>query len=341
MKLDRLIIRGSKNLTNFEINFDETTLTTVLVGENGSGKSNLLEVIVKIFEHLDDLRNTPSFSYEISYIIHNEHVKVQFDGSEKSVPSILVTNSKHETITYGRYSEQHKDRYLPNVIFGYYSGVSERFANTFKPYQDAYEKKMRAISSSKASVATVSFRRFFFAKNYHSQYVLLSLLVDPSTKVKDFLRNELNISELDSVLFVLKEPEWYRSEWRKQSDRDGDERFWYARGRVPEFLSKVFAISLAPLFSPSTNEPKNLYLYIHNPQALANLVQGYGGLRELRTHKAFFGDLDLAYIADLIDRVIIQVKLKNSGQIVSFDEMSEGEQQLLTVLGLLRLTKED
>lgn len=50
MKLDRLHIRSQfKNLSDFRIDFDEASEMTVMVGRNGTGKSNLLETLTIIF----------------------------------------------------------------------------------------------------------------------------------------------------------------------------------------------------------------------------------------------------------------------------------------------------
>ena len=53
MRLDRLSIPNYRNLRSFEIDFDELQPTTVLLGRNGSGKSNLIEAIVEIFRGLE------------------------------------------------------------------------------------------------------------------------------------------------------------------------------------------------------------------------------------------------------------------------------------------------
>ncbi|TOM44863.1 hypothetical protein CGH75_27395, partial [Vibrio parahaemolyticus] len=55
----------------------------------------------------------------------------------------------------------------------------------------------------------------------------------------------------------------------------------------------------------------------------------------------FFQDLESTYVSELISEVRIRVKLKKNDGSVTFRELSEGEQQLLTVLGLLRFTAED
>ena len=57
--------------------------------------------------------------------------------------------------------------------------------------------------------------------------------------------------------------------------------------------------------------------------------------------KEFFRDLESTFVSDLIEAVHIRVRLKKNDGSVVFRELSEGEQQLLTVLGLLHFTAED
>lgn len=44
MRLDEVTIYRFKNLRDLCVNFDEKSSYTVLVGENGAGKSNLIDV---------------------------------------------------------------------------------------------------------------------------------------------------------------------------------------------------------------------------------------------------------------------------------------------------------
>jgi predicted ATP-dependent endonuclease of OLD family len=73
MRLLRLHIKpcksipGFKNLIDFEIGFDEGSPTTVLVGRNGTGKSNVLEALTVIFRDLDLELALPPFAYDLKY----------------------------------------------------------------------------------------------------------------------------------------------------------------------------------------------------------------------------------------------------------------------------------
>ena len=53
MRLDELTIGEFKNLRDLRVDFDEGSPYTVLVGENGAGKSNLIEALSLIFRNLD------------------------------------------------------------------------------------------------------------------------------------------------------------------------------------------------------------------------------------------------------------------------------------------------
>src|SRR5690606_13448749 len=80
---------------------------------------------------------------------------------------------------------------------------------------------------------------------------------------------------------------------------------------------------------------EHLYLYISNQEKLQKIAKKYGN------NAVFFKSLESTYISDLIQEVRVKVKKKNVNGEVTFKELSEGEQQLLTVLGLLRFTKEE
>jgi recombinational DNA repair ATPase RecF len=73
-----LHIPRDRNLRNFEIKFDETQPTTVFLGRNGLGKSNLIEAIVRIFRDLE-LGSHPSFAYQIRYVCREKTIEIDAD----------------------------------------------------------------------------------------------------------------------------------------------------------------------------------------------------------------------------------------------------------------------
>ena len=155
-------------------------------------------------------------------------------------------------------------------------------------------------------------------------------------KANKFLKDFLGIVGLESVLFVLKKPVWARS---KTEALD----FWKAKGVVREFLDELFESAMAPIVHEDTvredfrrsHKQEQLYLYISNQEKLEKIASKY------LTNAEFFKSLESTYISDLIQEVRVKVKKENVHGDITFKELSEGEQQLLTVIGLLRFTKEE
>src|ERR1039457_1882594 len=75
MRIDRLVLANFKNLVEFEVDFDVTSIRQVVVGRNGVGKSNLLEALTWIFRDLD-LEEESAFAYEIEYLCNQHCIKI-------------------------------------------------------------------------------------------------------------------------------------------------------------------------------------------------------------------------------------------------------------------------
>lgn len=325
MRIDKLWIKDFKNLKNFGIDFDEEQLTTVLIGHNGTGKSNLIEAIVIIFRNLD-LGKPPAFSYDLTYYCRNNRIQIKAEADKKLNHTEVTVNGKNRSFSkFVKFSDR---RYLPNYVFAYYSGHSNRLESHFDVHQKNFYKDLLQNKEK-------PLRPLFYTRLIHSQFVLLSYFSFSDKKSREFLKKYLDIAGLESVLFILKKPPW--------PSKEGDKRFWNARGVVQGFLSILYDQALAPLYktervSIEYNKKRNqdhLYLFIPNEESLKNIAQIYGNNRE------FFKVLESTYISDLIYEVRIKVKKINSNDTITFKELSEGEQQLITVLGLLKFTTDE
>src|SRR4051812_42053878 len=81
MRLNHLWIEDFKNLRDLDVEFDGGSPYTVLVGENGAGKSNLIEVIATIFRHLD-LEERSSLAYRLTYTIRDLQIRVTTQAND-------------------------------------------------------------------------------------------------------------------------------------------------------------------------------------------------------------------------------------------------------------------
>jgi len=376
MRLDKLTIGSAKppidgvdnhkfkNLKNVTIDFDQDHWVTVVIGWNGTGKSNVLEALAIIFRDLIAQERKPAFAFQLAYRMGSgenlRHIHIDADPDrDKELFTIHVASDaeargegtliplmdgeepvsalRGKSIKLTAFLNADSE-YLPRYVFSYYSGESPRMNEVFLPYLEKYDSKLRNGEDP-------GLKRLFYAMPVHSQFVLLAFMIKQSTEVRELLERDMGINPdegIESVLFVLKQPGWSKRRGKKTVDATGDERFWGAKGVVQNFLSRLQSISLAPIKVKRDkkitlwNEEKTefQYLYVKDIDALRELVGE-------QQPAQFFRDLESTYVSELIEEVRIRVRLKKNDGSVTFRELSEGEQQLLTVLGLLRFTAED
>lgn len=326
MKVLDLSLPNFKNLQDFKVKFDQSSPVSVLVGRNGTGKSNVLEALTIIFRDLD-LGADPDFPYSLTYECRGRRVEVEarLDGETirrsckvdgETVPVSAVVGPK------GRDNR-------PNYVFGYYSGPSNRLEEHYRAHQERFYRDL--VNGIERPL-----RPLFYARPVHSNFVLLAFFLDEDPAVRELLRDHLGISQLDSVLFVMQQPPW--------SGKGGDPRFWNARGTVRNLLDQLYSRALAPLrvdrripvgLSRAATRTQQLFLYLSSGDAVRDIAGTYA------SHQEFFKALESTYISNLISDVRIRVRVGASASTLTFRELSEGEQQLLLVLGLMRFTRED
>jgi AAA15 family ATPase/GTPase len=83
MRLHWLWIGEYKNLKDVTIDFDQEEWITVVIGWNGTGKSNVLEALATLFRDLIMGENKetkkPSFPYRIKYRCRNNFIYIDAD----------------------------------------------------------------------------------------------------------------------------------------------------------------------------------------------------------------------------------------------------------------------
>ncbi|MDO9041414.1 MAG: AAA family ATPase [Desulfocapsaceae bacterium] len=352
MKIESISIEKWRNLKGFEANFASNEFTTVLIGANGTGKSNLLEAIVWIFRFLDRGKDQPQFNYKIQYRCFDHDIEVHgqyysYDSKGKLIPqraTSITVDSKPTSLPKFRESS---DVYLPRHIFGYYSGKDTRFEKLFDAHaKDFYDSSLGTKKLKKGHAESVkSLRRLFYCRPEHSQFVLLAYYAEESEYTKEFLNNYLGIEDLESILVVLSKPYWFKGKPTTFQKQKGDSRFWYSAGVVKGFVTQMWEHALAPIrheerikidFRERTESKELLYLFLKDKEKLKDLANVYS-----KEPTQFFRDLESTYINDLIEEVRVTVQRKDRHDRVTFSELSEGEKQLLTVLGLMKFTKDD
>ena len=141
MRLLKFYIHGYKNLQNVTIDFRKSDGKTLVVGTNGSGKSNLIEVVSAIFSAMynKDEDVFPSFKFELTYLL-DERTIVLVDNTEGLI-KLSYRDASIET-DYKVVDRKDYDKYVPDHVIAVYSGEEKRLWETyyFKSY-DIYNKQ--------------------------------------------------------------------------------------------------------------------------------------------------------------------------------------------------------
>src|SRR4051812_45345825 len=124
MRLRHIRLTRFKNLRDFEVSFDGNSPVSVIVGRNGTGKSNLLEALTIIYRDLD-LGATPPFDFDLQYECRGREIRVTATGTPRRLAVAVDGERSSRTAIMG---DSSRERLLPDFVFGYYSGPSNRLA---------------------------------------------------------------------------------------------------------------------------------------------------------------------------------------------------------------------
>ena len=332
MRIDRLWIDDFKNLKNIEIDFNNKCLTTVIIGENGTGKSHLIEAIAFIFRNFDLDEPPPPFNFELDYHIDENSVRIWGKGNEWG----LIVND--EQISRPAFKRR-KDELLPELVFGYYSGGNRWLESLFDTHQANYYRWVKSDQAEKLDAASPDERRLFYCRPIHGVMALLSFFAFPDKKVSELLVKALGITDFHSAMVLFREP-WYA---KSKRERKVPSLFWGASGRprlCAQLLRKVAFFPLARTkrilddYRDKGIQEQQYCIYLRNKKSLQTFAENFDNDLQM------FEALESVDISDLIRWVQVWVTRKDdmTGEI-SFGDLSDGERQLLMVLGLIRLSR--
>lgn len=372
MRLLRVCIDGYRNLKNVEVNFDKDGLTTVIIGQNGSGKSNLIEAIVEVFRAYDfGEQSQIKFTYDLCYELSSYDVRLTNRSDQPDIPGESLRPSQNdghpdEIIIVKKFIDSRRTRirslHLPDLIFGYYSGSGRGLERRFDGHQARYYSAINKERTESEYEDASQSRRLFYCRPIHGVLALLSYLAKPGKDgdVKKLLTEKLGITGFHSALAHFKEPSWFNhSNWqkgwsinqenagrgRRSYDKLNEQALdvWGARGPAGNCARALLDTSFHPLmlagkvvddYRKKARTEAQLACFLRDKKALKAFAANYDDDKDM------FAALEATDISDLFREMIVWVTRKNdaSGDI-SFSDLSDGERQLLMVLGLIRVSR--
>ena len=83
MRLISLHIKGYKNIQDLPLDFSNKDGITLLIGNNGAGKSNIVEAISSIFAGLyNNKLHKPNFDYALIYELNGNNINTTLIGGQ-------------------------------------------------------------------------------------------------------------------------------------------------------------------------------------------------------------------------------------------------------------------
>ena len=369
MRISNIYINKFKNLKKFNLDFENAYYVSVLLGKNGTGKSNLLEFISIIFKSLD-LANSPanfkeiykteleafneeSSDFGIEYIINTHKIHIKFEDNDLNIRNL----TRSERITFTKFKEL-GEIVFPSHIIGYYSGKNDRFKKVFEKHTENSQDNIREISNAifrknqqenqarkrdvvipdneKVNIPDEeNLRSLLYADYDLSQLLLLTLFAFRNQKesIKELFVEYLKIDGFIRFSITLKSPSFNKEE-------EGKDTFWGVAGASLRFASFLYRISLDSLDLPK-DQVKGMNIESSVKEAVTYLIDADKFVEEVlaefdNDESEIFRHLESLILSDLLYEVIIDVK--RDEEEISFSNLSEGEQQLISTIGLMMIT---
>nr|WP_314560137.1 DUF4357 domain-containing protein [uncultured Capnocytophaga sp.] len=200
---------ANKAFKNLDVSLENNTSGVMaFIGNNGSGKSNLLEAISAIFKHLYDKKEKDiPFNFSLTYIIGSSKDIVKITKKGSSVTTEINSQSKSDPYNY-----------LPKQIVAIYSGEEDRLWKKY--YLPTYQEYIAKIGLETYN----NMPKMLYINKFYWHISLLCLLLNQFNNLEDTFCSEiLGIENTNSIKFSFNKAN-YKS---------------YKDSIVKQFISKI------------------------------------------------------------------------------------------------------
>jgi ABC-type cobalamin/Fe3+-siderophores transport system ATPase subunit len=319
MHLKKAYIDGYKNLIGTSIEVPPADIPLAIIGNNGSGKSNIIEALIQIFYCLFQGKPTP-FNFKIEYEAHGKEVVAVNTPRDKQC-RITVDGKIWDPLFFKkRIQDPEQMPPFPALVFCYYSGTCNREKKLIGYYNRSYLAKLKRQTDDLE-------RLFVFSDVEQAGWCLLGLFAHHHY---DLLKM-LSLSGIEDIKISLKAPYDY-------SPETSDPSFWGTEGAIRYFIADLDYWAQRDFktdsFSLTSKAPERVY-YLD-----VKYLEMVGEALEKRKTN-LFSMLQALAAEGMLKDVELKVIHTISGAKFSINDLSEGEKQLLCVIGGLKLSNQD
>lgn len=328
MQIKRLQIDDYLCLVDFDIVFDTVSggSSTILIGENGAGKSTMIESVLNILMSFDSptIEKQIDYDYSMEYeyaqkairIVKNEkNYRIEVDGefcegSYRKVRSFTKTHSV-----------------FPQRIIAFYSGANNKLLPQIKKMNARYTQRCRntlesflKVVSNESDQSLPSFpkRKYNYCDEGMTPIYLVAILCGQDSFEKDYLVNACRFNEIQCMNMVIDTDKVENIFGRGRFNGDMPTGLYYLTDFIDHRFTDLLRRGL--LYSAAGKS----YFEIKGLEKL-----GLDSIAILEFFEKLYSLFDARF----------EVTVTQGNSIVKCKSMSEGQRQLIKVLGMLGICK--
>lgn len=310
MHIQTLYIKDFKNIKNQTFDLNSHNGLTLLIGNNGCGKSNVLECISSIFYNLYQKSELFETEFTISYQMYDSSsFDIRYEGKN------LI-------------QQPSQGFRLPKRVVAIYSGEEQRMWEKY--YAPLYSKYIKEINKQAQGGSWPS---MLYLNKYYWDIALLSILCSDAEDNMSFLTNLLGITNIENIQFDINSQNYtnYKESPVLTFIDSLNQNPIFTLENFKALLEKQ-AINIDTLFmylyiafSPKESKILNaITIRFNGNQTIKDLSEGQKKLLLIKAALEFTGSEDTLYLLDEPDAYIhIENKIKLLDIIKSYSNNRE------------------
>lgn len=328
MQIKRLRIDDHLCLVDFDIEFATITggSSTILIGENGAGKSTMIECILNIFMSFDSpaIEKQIDYSYSIEYEYAQKEISIIKSGHDYQ---ITVDGSTSEGSYKKMRAFAQKHSLFPQRIIAFYSGANNKLLPNIKLVNTNYawlcrntlRDFLRSMSDdSERFIPHFPKRKYNYCEEGFTPIYLLSILCGQNSFEKNYLIEACHFDKVQYVDMVINTDKVEQIFGRERFEEDVPTGLYY----LTDFIDHRFTDILRSGFMYSLVGKS--YFEIKNIDAL-----NVDSITILEFFEKLYSLFDARF----------EVTVTQGESDVKCGQMSEGQRQLIKILGMLGICK--
>ena len=331
MQLKRVNVEDYKCLLDFKVDFNivDGGSVTILIGENGTGKSTLLEFVLMVLMSFDvpSVEKCVGTNYEIEYLYAGSEIVIsKVDECYKVFKNgSLVAEGRISTVR--NVLKKKNISLFPKRIITFYSGNNDKLFNLIKKANRIYHQNCRKMivdyidkfSGQDSKTINVVTRKYNYCEESLTDIYLAALLIGGETCERKYLEQNSNINKISHIDIELD-----CSSFMKFTSY-GD-----------EYATNNFILKCVELLND------DFYEVFQRGFVYGNYNKAYYTLKNFENiNSDTVGVYEFLEKLDALFNMRIRIALEIGTNIVESIDLSEGQRQLIKVLGMLGVCKNE